>query len=269
MRAIYVAGVLDVFMENNIWPEGLIGVSAGAIHGSVYLGNQPGRTIRYYKKFSKHRNFMSLWSLLTTGSIVGEQFCYHDLPDRLDPFDYDTFEQCGIDYYAVCTDLETGEAVYQKCSDLHREMDYMRASASMPYVSKIVEVGGRKLLDGGVADSIPLEAFRRMGYDRNIVVLTQCKGYEKKPQDPKLAKLFYKKYPKFAEALINRHRVYNDALRRIEELEQAGEIFVLRPSEDLGIRRMEKDPARLEAQYALGRKDAEKNLVFLKEFIKK
>lgn len=269
MRAIYVAGVLDIFMEQNIWPDGLIGVSAGAIHGSVYLGNQPGRTIRYYKKYSKHRNFMSVWSLLTTGSVVGERFCYHDLPDRLDPFDYDTFKSCGIPYYAVCTDLETGEAVYQRCTDLRTEMDYLRASASMPYVSKIVEAGEKKLLDGGVADSIPLDAFRRMGYDRNIVVLTQCKGYEKKPQNPKLAQIFYKKYPRFAEALINRHRVYNESLRRIEDLERTGEILVLRPSEDLGIKRMEKDPARLQAQYDLGRRDAEVALEKIKEFIKK
>ncbi|MBQ6824685.1 MAG: patatin family protein [Clostridia bacterium] len=269
MRAIYVAGVLDVFMENNIWPDGLIGVSAGAIHGSVYLGNQPGRTIRYYKKYCKHRNFMSFWSLLTTGSIVGEQFCYHDLPDRLDPFDYDTFKSCGIPYYAVCTDLETGEALYQRCTDLRTEMDYMRASASMPYVSRIVEVDGKKLLDGGVADSIPLEAFRRMGYDRNIVVLTQCKNYEKKPQNPKIARLFYKKYPRFAHAIAQRHQNYNRSLRRVEELEAAGEVFVLRPSADLGIKRMEKDPARLEAQYDLGRRDAEAALTELKNWIEK
>lgn len=268
MRAIYVAGVLDVFMEHNIWPEGLIGVSAGAIHGSVYLGNQPGRTIRYYKKYCNHKKFMSFYSLLTTGSIVGEKFCYHDLPDRLDPFDYDTFRECGIPYYAVSTDLETGEAVYRQCTDLRTEMDYMRASASMPYVSRIVKRDGRKLLDGGVADSIPLDAFRRMGYDRNIVVLTQCAGYQKKPQNPKMAKLFYRKYPKFIDALLRRHEVYNQSLRRVEELEQKGEIFLFRPSEDLGISRMEHDPARLEAQYNLGRKDAEARLDALKEWMK-
>lgn len=267
MRAIYTAGVLDVFMEQNIWPDGLLGVSAGAIHGSVYLGNQLGRTIRYYKKYCADKRFMSFWSLLTTGSMVGEQFCYHDLPERLDPFDYDTFKNCGIAYYAVSTDLETGEAVYQRCTDLRTEMDYMRASASMPYVSKIVEVGSRKLLDGGVADSIPVDAARRLGYDRNIVVLTQCAGYEKKPQDPKLARLVYRKYPKFAEALIHRHEMYNNTLRRIEELEKAGEIFVIRPSKDLGIKRTEHDPARLEEQYNLGRKDALEKLDALKKWI--
>ncbi len=267
MRAIYTAGVLDVFMEEGIWPDGLMGVSAGAIHGSVYLGNQPGRTIRYYKKYCNHWRFMSFRSLLLTGSIVGEKFCYHDLPDRLDPFDYDTFAKSKVAYYAVCTDLETGEAVYQRCTDLRKEMDYMRASASMPYVSKIVKRDGRKLLDGGVADSIPVDAFRQMGYDRNIVVLTQPKGYQKKPQNPKHPRLFYRKYPKFADTLIRRHALYNAALRRVEELEKNGEIFVIRPSENLGIGRMEHDASKLEAQYNLGRRDALAKLEALKKWM--
>ena len=267
MRAIYTAGVLDVFMEEGIWPDGLMGVSAGAIHGSVYLGNQPGRTIRYYKKYCNHWRFMSFRSLFLTGSLVGEKFCYHDLPDRLDPFDYDTFAKSKVAYYAVCTDLETGEPVYQRCTDLRREMDYMRASASMPYVSKIVKKDGKKLLDGGVADSIPVEQFRKMGYDRNIVVLTQRQGYEKKPQNPKVARLFYRKYPKFVDTLLRRHDEYNATLRRIEELEKTGEIFVIRPSKNLGIGRMERDPARLEAQYNLGRRDALAKLEALKKWM--
>lgn len=269
MRAIYVAGVLDVLMEHDLWPDGLIGVSAGAIHGSVYLGNQPGRTIRYYKRFCRHPRFMSFWSLLTTGSLVGTRFCYRTLPERLDPFDYETFRTCGIPYYAVCTDLQSGKAVYRRCTDLRKEMDFLRASASMPYVSRPVKADGMRLLDGGVADSIPLAAFRSMGYDRNVVVLTQCKGYQKKPQNPKAAKLFYKKYPRFVQAIAARHEVYNASLRLVEELEAAGEILVLRPSEDLGIKRMEKDPARLQAQYELGRRDAEKQLHAIKAFMKK
>lgn len=269
MRAIYTAGVLDVFMEEGIWPDGLIGVSAGAIHGSVYLGNQPGRTIRYYKKYSRHKNFMSFYSLLTTGDLVGEQFCYHDLPDFLDPFDYDTFANSKIAYYATCTDLLTGKAIYRRCTDLHKEMDYMRASASMPYVSKIVEIDGQKLLDGGVADSIPLKAFQQMGYDRNIVVLTQCEGYRKKPQKPWLAKFFYKKYPRFIETLLNRHTVYNQSVLDVETAAERGEVFLIRPSEDLKIDRMERDPARLEAQYNLGRTDAFAALPALKEWMTK
>lgn len=267
MRAIYTAGVLDVFMEQNIWPDGLIGVSAGAIHGSVYLGNQPGRTIRYYKKYCRHKNFMSFYSLLTTGDLVGEQFCYHDLPDFLDPFDYDTFAQSKTAYYVTCTDLDSGKAVYRRCTDLHQEMEYMRASASMPYVSKIVAIEGQKLLDGGVADSIPLKAFQQMGYDKNIVVLTQCAGYRKKPQKPWLAKLFYRKYPRFIDTLLHRHTAYNQSVRDVEDAAAKGEVFLIRPSQDLKIDRMERDPARLEAQYNLGRADAIAALPALKEWI--
>lgn len=269
MRAIYTAGVLDVFMEENLWPEGLIGVSAGAIHGSVYLGNQPGRTIRYYKKYCRHKNFMSLYSLLTTGNIVGEQFCYHDLPDRLDPFDYDTFANSSTAYYVVCTDLESGQPVYRRCTDLHKEMDYLRASASMPYVSRIVTVEGQKLLDGGVADSIPLAAFEQMGYDKNIVVLTRPKGYRKKPQKKWLANLFYKKYPAFIQTLLNRHTDYNRSVAEVEQKAARGELFLIRPSADLQIGRMERDPARLEAQYELGRRDALAALPALRKWINK
>lgn len=267
MRAIYTAGVLDVFMEENIWFDGLLGVSAGAIHGSVYLGNQPGRTIRYYKKYCRHKNFMSFYSLITTGSLVGEQFCYHDLPDRLDPFDYDTFAKSKTAYYAVCTDLETGQAVYQRCTDLKKEMDYMLASASMPMVSRIVEVGGKKLLDGGVADSIPVQAAKDLGYSKQVVVLTQPKGYEKKPMHLTLAKFLYRKYPAFLNTMAHRHELYNETLKEIERLEQAGEIFVIRPSANLGIGRIEKDPAKLEAQYNLGRADAFAKINELKKFL--
>lgn len=267
MRAIYTAGVLDVFMENNLWPDGLIGVSAGAIHGSVYLSNQPGRTIRYYKKYCRHWRFMSFRSLLLTGNLVGEKFCYRDLPERLDPYDYDTFTKSKVAYYAVCTDLETGKAVYRRCTDFRKEMDFLRASASMPFVSKPVQGDDQFLLDGGVADSIPLKAFQEMGYRRNIVVLTQPKGYRKSPQNPKLARLFYRKYPAFVQALLNRHTVYNESVRQVEEAEKRGEVFLLRPSRDLGIGRIEKDPARLEAQYQLGRQDALAKLEELKNWI--
>jgi len=268
MRAIYTAGVLDVFMEQGITFDGLLGVSAGAIHGSVYLGNQPGRTIRYYKKYSRHKNFMSFYSLLTTGSLVGEQFCYHDLPDRLDPFDYDTFAKSKTAYYPVCTELTTGKAIYPRCTDLRKEMDYLRASASMPLVSTIVEIGGQKLLDGGVADSIPVQAALELGYTRRVVVLTQPDGYVKKPMKMGPVKLLYRKYPAFIETMAHRHEVYNQTVELVRQLEQQGEILVIRPSRDLNISRMEKDPARLEEQYNLGRADGLAKLEELKEFLR-
>ena len=267
MRAIYTAGVLDVFMEEGISFDGLFGVSAGAIHGSVYLGNQPGRTIRYYKKYSRHKNFMSFYSLLTTGSLVGEKFCYHDLPDRLDPFDYETFAQSKTAYYPVCTDLLSGKAVYPRCTDLRNEMDYMRASASMPMVSTIVEVDGKKLLDGGIADSIPFQKAKELGYTKQVLVLTRPKGYRKKPMKMGLAKIMYRKYPAFLETLSRRYEEYNKTVAEIDRLEEEGALFVIRPSCDLHIGRMEKDPARLQAQYDLGRTDALAKFSALKEFL--
>lgn len=267
MRGIYTAGVLDVFWEEEIRPEGVIGVSAGAIHGSCFISGQPGRSIRYYKKYSRDKRFFSLYSLMTTGSMVGEQFCYHDIPDRLDPFDFEAFARSPMAFYVACTDLATGRAVYHHCIDLKNEMDWMRASASMPLVSKIVEINGGKYLDGGIADSIPIRAFRALGYERNIVVLTRPAGYQKKPQNPALVKRLYRSYPALVEMMQNRHLVYNHTLVLLEELERRGEIFLLRPSEDLHIGRTEKNPACLTAQYELGQKDARARIKDLKRWL--
>ena len=182
-RGIYTAGVLDVFMDNDIEVDGVIGVSAGAIHGLSYVARQRGRNMRYNMKYRNNKHYMSLYSLLTTGDICGEQFCYHDIPEKLDPLDYDAFLANPTKLYVGCSNLDTGEAEYLECTDMRKPEDVnkVRASASLPLVSNIVEVDGMKLLDGGVSDSIPIFAFRRMGYRRNIVVLTRPEGYRKGP----------------------------------------------------------------------------------------
>ena len=180
MRGIYTAGVLDVFLEHGIHFDGVIGVSAGALHGCSFVSEQKGRSLRYIKKYRNDKHFMSWWSLLHTGEVVGKQFCYHDIPERLDPFDYEAFVKSDTDFYATCTNVETGKAEYIKITDMLSQVDAMRASASMPYVSKIVDYNGMKLLDGGCADSIPVEAFYKMGYERRVVVLTREAGYRKK-----------------------------------------------------------------------------------------
>ncbi len=269
MRGIYTAGVLDVFWEQQILPEGIIGVSAGAIHGSSFISGQPGRSIRYYKKYSKDKRFFSFRSLVTTGAMVGEDFCYHVIPEQLDPFDFEAFTRSPIDFYAACTNLKSGQAEYLLCKDLRRDMDIMRASASMPYVSPIVPIGGKKYLDGGVADSIPVEAAEKLGYDRRIVVCTRPKGYRKKAARLSLARRMYRAYPAFITAIAQRHLHYNQTMDRIEQLEQKGTLFVLRPSEDLEIRRTETDPIRLTAQYELGRRDAAAKLNALRLFLGK
>ena len=258
VRGIYVAGVLDVFMEQGIRFDGVIGNSAGAIHGCSYLSYQKGRSIRYYKNYCGDYRFMSFRSWLMTGDLVGVDFCYHELPEKLDIYDNEAFKRCGVPFYVVCTNVETGKAEYLQITDMNKQIDFLRASASLPYFSRIVEIDGRKYLDGGCSDSIPVQAFREMGYERNVVVLTQPASYRKKQELSTLAKIVYAKYPAMAQALCSRHVAYNQTTEIIAELGRAGDIFVIRPEKALEIGRMEKDPDNVQRVYDIGRADAEK-----------
>lgn len=268
MRGIYTAGVLDVLDEHGVHFDGVIGVSAGALHGCSFVSGQRGRSLRYFKKYRNDKHFMSLWNLIHTGEVVGTQLCYHDIPERLDPFDHEAFLKSNTDFYAVCTNLETGKAEYIKITDMMNQIDVMRASASMPYVSKTVEYNGMKLLDGGCADSVPVQKFRQMGYDRTVVVLTREDGYQKKPQNAAVAELKYHKYPNFVNALKTRHEEYNRTLKEIKNLEKTEEIFVIRPSVKLTIGRMENDINEIQKVYDIGRKDAEKQVEKVKIWLK-
>lgn len=266
MRGIYTAGVLDAMMEHEIQADGVIGVSAGAVHGCSFVSGQHGRSIRYYLKYMKDWRFMSFRSLLFTGNLVNTQFCYYDLPDRLDVFDREAFERSPMKFYVTCTNVETGQAEYIHMENMN-EIGYLRASASMPLVSQIVEAGGKKLLDGGVADSIPVEAFRKMGYEKNVVVLTRPDGYRKKPSNMGLVKTVYRKYPAFIEAMEQRYIRYNQTLEEISRLEAEGELLVIRPSRDPDIGRMEKRPAKVQEVYRLGYTDAMKKMEQVKTFL--
>lgn len=163
MRGIYTAGVLDLFMDRGLAFDGVIGVSAGAIHGCSFLAGQRGRNIRYYKKYCRDWRFMSLRNLLFTGDIAGGKFCYHTLPEQLDPFDYETFNRNPAEFYVCCSNVKTGKPEYLHLTDMKEQIDYLRASASLPLVSRIVKAGGKLLLDGGCTDSIPVKAFMEMG----------------------------------------------------------------------------------------------------------
>ena len=268
MRGIYTAGVLDVFLEHERHFDGVIGVSAGALHGCSFVSEQKGRSLRYFKKYRNDKHFMSWWSFLHTGEVVGKQFCYHDIPERLDPFDYEAFVKSDTDFYATCTNVETGKAEYIKITDMLSQVDAMRASASMPYVSKIVDYNGMKLLDGGCADSIPVEAFYKMGYERLVVVLTREAGFAKKPENAKMAEIRYHKYPEFVQALQNRHVVYNHSLEVLKEMERAGKAFVIQPDKKLDISRMENDIEVIQQVYDLGGKDARIRMKALKDWMK-
>lgn len=271
-RGIYTAGVLDVFMDEGLYFDGVIGVSAGAIHGATFVARQRGRNIRYYKKYCRDKRFMSLRSLLTTGDLVGEEFCYHTLPDILDPFDHDTFEASDTKFYAVCTNVATGKAEYPLITDMRGQIDLLRASASMPYVTKIINWHGKKYLDGGCADSIPLTAFEKMGYNVNVVIRTRDPEYRKKEKPAgkgkkDLAGIVFRSYPRFAETLRKRAQVYNRTVEELHRKAAAGDIFLIEPSEELTIGRVEHDPEKLQAVYDIGVRDAKAKLQQLKEWL--
>lgn len=269
MRGMFTAGVLDVFMENCVEFDGAIGVSAGAAFGCNIKSRQIGRVIRYNQKYASDPRYCSIRSLIKTGNLYGADFCYHEIPEKLDIFDVEAYDSNPMDFYVVCTDVETGKAVYINCPKADRTMlKYVRASASMPFVSRAVEIDGQKLLDGGIADSIPLEYFESIGYDRNVVVLTQPLGFvKKKLPDAPLIKLLLCKYPAIVPVLANRHNDYNNATRLIREKELKGEIIVIRPPAPLDIGKTEHDPDVLRRVYDCGREETEKHLSEIKAFL--
>lgn len=271
MRGMFTAGVIDVFMENGVEFDGAIGVSAGAAFGCNYKSRQIGRVIRYNKRFCRDPRFCSFRSLIKTGDLFGAEFCYHTVPDTLDLFDTEAYLANPMEFYVVCTDVETGEAIYVNSDEAGDDsLEYFRASASMPLVSNVVEIKGRRLLDGGIADSVPIQFFESIGYDRNVIILTQPKGFIKKPSTAaKVMKYALKKYPMVVKTMENRHIEYNETLDYIEKKEKAGEVLVIRPESILEIGRIEHNPDTLQKVYDLGRKAGEAHLDAVKEFIKK
>lgn len=269
MRGMFTAGVLDVLMENGIEFHGIVGVSAGAAFGCNYKSRQIGRAIRYNTDYCRDKRYCSLWSLLKTGDLYGADFCYREIPEKLDIFDTQAYRNNPVEFYVTVTDVESGRPLYYRCDKADsRDLELIRASASMPLVSRIVEVDGKKLLDGGVSDSIPLKFFEEKGFNKNIVVLTQPQGYvKKKNQAISVARIMLRKYPKIIEVMKNRHIMYNETTEYIEEKERMGEILVIRPETALPIKRVEKDPDVLWSVYNIGRDAANKRLEEIKAFL--
>lgn len=269
MRGMFTCGILDVFMENGITFDGAVGVSAGATFGCNIKSVQPGRAFRYNKKYCTDKRYHSVSSLIKTGDIYNVDFCYNELPYKLDKWDIDTFSKNPMEFYCVATDIETGKAVYHKClTGEKKDIVWIQASASMPVVSKPVEIEGKKYLDGGMSDSIPLKFMEGRGFDRILVIETQPADYVKQPQKyMPLIKCMYRKTPGMIKCMADRHLMYNDEKRYIREREKTGEVFVLRPKEPLNIGAIEKDPAQLERVYKLGREAAEANLSQIKAFL--
>lgn len=269
MRGMFTAGVIDTMMENGIEFDGLAGVSAGACFGCNYKSRQPGRGARYNIQYCRDPRYCGMRSLARSGDLFNAEFCYRTIPERLDPFDYEAFRQNPMEFHVVCTDVESGEALYFSLENARdAEMDLIRASASMPLVSRIVEARGHRMLDGGIADSIPIRYIEGLGYDRNVVVLTQPEGYVKKPN--RLLPLMRRrlgKYPKLVDAIARRHILYNETTDYIRRRESEGACFVIRPKAALNVRRVEHDPQKLRIAYEQGRAAMLEQMDALKRYL--
>ena len=264
MRGMYTAGVLDTFLDKDFWVDGIISVSAGALFGVNYPSRQKGRAIRYNKKFISDKRYISFKSLVSTGNIVNKDFAFYEVPFKYDVFDNKTFKESDIDFYVAVTNLQTVQAEYVKLIDPLAQMEVLRATSAMPYVSRPVEIDSIPYLDGAIADSIPVEQMQKLGYDKIIVILTRTLDYRKSKPMTWIAKWFYRRYPHFADAVNQRYAMYNRQVENVIKLAEKGDIFVIRPSVDLKIKRIEKDPNKLQAMYELGIKDMQlqwKNLL--------
>ena len=262
MRGMFTCGVLDVLMEYGISFDGAVGVSAGATFGCNIKSRQIGRALRYNKKYCKDKRYHSIRSLLTTGDIYNVPFCYDELPYKLDKWDIETFSKNPMEFYCVATDINTGKPVYHKCETGGKEdIIWIQASASMPLVSRPVEIDGGVYLDGGISDSIPLKFMEGIGYDKILVIETQPKDYVKGRQKyMPLVRWMLRKYPNMIKAMEERYLMYNEQKRYVREKEEKGEIEVIRPLAPLNISPVETDEKELERVYQLGRAEALKYL---------
>ena len=268
MRGMFTCGVLDVLMENGIDFDGAVGVSAGATFGINIKSRQIGRAVRYNKKYCSDKRYHSIRSLILTGDIYNVPFCYDELPMKLDIWDTKTFRENPMEFYCVATDVKAGGPVYHKCTDGEKEdLKWIQASASMPLVSKLVQIDGGVYLDGGTSDSIPLKFMEDKGYDRILVIETQPGDYIKGPQKfMPLVRCVYRKYPEMVRCMERRHLMYNEEKRYIRDKEKTGEVLVIRPKEPLNISPVEKNPDELERVYQLGREAGTKKLQAIKEY---
>ncbi len=253
MRGLFTSGVLDYFLDKKIEFEKIYAVSAGTGNASNYLAKQKGRTYTVNTKYRGDKHFASLYSLITTGDYFGKEFQLKTLPEKLYPYDYETFEKSQTEFYAVATNCESGKAEYFKVKHLPKDMEYIWASSSLPLLARLVDINGGKYLDGGVSDSIPIIKSLKDGNKKNVIILTRDREYRKEPSKMiHIIEKKYKKYPNLVEAIKKRHIIYNRTLEFIEKHEQAGHIFVIRPQEKVKIKRLEKDEKKLEALYESG-----------------
>ncbi|MFC2423912.1 patatin family protein [Fusobacterium polymorphum] len=270
MRALFTAGVLDALLDvKELDVDGIIGVSAGALFGANYVSGQKERAIRYNKKYARDKRYMGLHSWITTGNAVNKDFAFYELPFKLDVFDQEKFKQSKIDFYVVMTNVENGQAEYVLIEDIFEQMEYLRATSALPFASKIIEINGKKYLDGGISDSIPIDYCQSLGYDKIILILTRPENSYKEDKLNFLYKLVYRKYPNLVERLINMGKDYEVVLKKIKDLENENKIFVIRPPEVLKIGRLEKNEDKIQNVYDIGLNTGIKEIDSLLNYLNK
>lgn len=269
MRGLYTAGVLDVMIDHHWMPDVVCGTSAGVTFGVNLLSQQRGRVLRYNCKYVGRRDYISMYSWITTGNMINKEFAYDLLPRELDPFDEDTFVQAKAEFYATITNMRTGLAEYVRITNTWQQMDVIRASASLPIICKPVEWNGEMYLDGGLVDNVPLEKCLELGCDKVIIVLTRPKGYVRNDNIATACRLWYPKYKELIKVVRQRNESYNQQIERIRAMEQEGKVFVICPSENRPVGRLEKDPKKLKHLYNLGLEDAGTLWEQLEEYLAK
>lgn len=254
LRGMFTAGVIDTLMEWGITFPHIVGVSAGCCFGVNIKSHQKGRALRYNVNLAHDPKYMSIWSWIRTGEYIGSEYCYHIVPTQIDIFDMETYNADPTRFDCVCTDALTGKPIYHELAPMdHNQLEWVRASASLPIVSKPVHVDGQILMDGGLSDSIPLKYMQDLGYGQNIVVLTQPLGYRKKPASAMpVFRFAMRKYPKIIECLEHRHEMYNAQLEYVEAEARAGRILLIAPPDNLAIGRIELNPTKLKQIHRIG-----------------
>lgn len=268
MRGVYTAGVLDYFMEKNLYFDDCYGVSAGACHISSYVSKQIGRSIKVTLDYINDKRYCSVNSLIKTGDMFGVEMLYDLIPNKLELYDYDTFNKFKGNFYSVVTNCKTGKAEYIKIKDMKKDIIAVRASSSLPLLSRIVEINGKEYLDGGITDSIPIKKSIKDGHKKNVVILTRDKTYRKsKPKFLSFLKFKYKKYPNLVKAIENRYKMYNETLDFLEEEKAKNKVFIIQPKLPVKISRIEKDKDKLKALYDQGYEDAKELYEDLMKFL--
>ena len=270
MRGLFSAGVLDALLElKELSVNGIVGVSSGALFGVNYVSKQKERAVRYNKKYADDKRYMGLHSWITTGNAVNKDFAFYELPYKLDVFDNETFKKAETDFYVVMTNVESGKPEYVLIEDAFAQMEYLRATSALPFASKIIEINGKKYLDGGISDSIPIDFCESLGYDKIIAVLTRPEGTYKEDKLGFLYKLVYRKYPNLVNSLLNMATDYKKVLVKIKDLENKGKIFVVRPPEVLKIGRLEKNRDKIQKVYDTGLNTGLKELDNIVKYLNK